>query len=281
MIRKRKHQLVGNKTEQEIVDIVLQECKELDSILNNVILKKFAEIHNIKPEHSMFQLKQEVVAKNSIFMDVKKRYALYIINNEGKPCSRYEIKGMITQRSEYPPFTKEKITELLDLIIKNDQIDFKIINDFCERTRMEILERCQNHDKSIAGMGSMRSDIDSYDKKPFQVLAMELWNKLEYEYFVPGTKGCIFRINGIDIDKAPRKMHNKIHLINHKNKYIAIPFEVDKLPDYYIMDTMAQVKYAWDDRESEVMRVLRGDTNAEAQTIFDRFESQEIESGEV
>ncbi len=267
------------KTEEEIVNLVLDECKQLDDVLNNIILKKFAEIHNIEPEQSLFQLKQEVVAKNSIFLDVKKRYALFIINNEGKPCSKFDIKGMITQRSEYPAFTKEKITELLEMIVKTDQIDFENINRFCEVTRNEILSRCFNHDKSIAGMGSMRKDLDSYLKEPYGVTAMQLWNNLEYNYFVPGTKGYIFRIHGIDNEKAPKHIRMKSHLITNKNKYIAIPFEVERLPDYYIMDTAAQIKYAWDDRETEVMRVLRGEAYAQAESIFECFES-EIEDTE-
>lgn len=263
------------KLEEDIINLVLSECTELDNILNSVILKKFAELHNIKPEKSLFKLKQEVIAKNSIFLDVKKRYALYIINNEGKPCSKFEIKGMITQRSEYPEFTKAKISELLNIILTDDYIDFAKIHEFCEQSRTEILEKCINHDKSIAGMGSMRNDMDSYVKKPYQVLAMELWNELEYNYFVPGTKGYIYKILGIDMELAPKYVRNKSDIISNKNKYIAVPFEVANLPEYYIIDVENHIRYAWDDRQHEIMRVLKGDfQNAQiSEGIFEEFES--------
>jgi hypothetical protein len=264
-----------HKTDEEIVKLVLDECKKIDDVLNNVFLKKFAQLHNIDLSENYLQLKQEVVAKNSIFLDVKKKYCLHIINREGKMCDTFDIKGMVTQRSEYPEITKEKILELLDMLIKNDSLDFNRIHAFFEDTKNQILEMCENRDKKTARVSSMRQDVNSYIKKPYQVIAMELWNNLEYEYFVPGTKGYLYNISGIDHTLAPENVLKKSRYMTSKHKYIAIPYELERLPDYYIIDLERQLRYSWIDRQSEILRVLKGELYETKRQIIEEFDYSE------
>jgi hypothetical protein len=262
----------GNNND-EIVNRVLQECKILEDVLNNKILPVFADIHNINRNESKLKLKQEVVAKRSFFMDVKKRYSLYIINREGKNIEEKEVKGMSTQRSEIPKITREKIDILLKMIIEDDVIDYDKIKTFISNTRGELLTLCEERNKLIAGAAHFSKPLKDYKQIPTHVKGMLLWNNLEYDYFSEVSKGYLFKIKGVDTLKAPSRVLRNINLINNKTTNIVIPFEEEILPEYYVLDIANQIRYSWDDRATEVMRVLEGVFNEKIQeALFELFE---------
>lgn len=239
------------------IQLILDKSEFLENILNNTILKKFVEMHNADFEYNKLLLKQEVVASDACFF-TKKKYGLYIKNREGKKVEEYEIKGMIMKRSDFPAYSKEKIQELLDIILNSDQLDLNKINEFVTKTREEISKLCDEHSKLISGAASFTKKREEYknNKVPYQIKAMDLWNEFEYDYFVTGTKGYIFNILGIDQKLAPTRVLNKLDKFGMKNSYIVIPAEEEKLPDYYILDKDAQMKFAWDDRVNEILEAI-------------------------
>lgn len=240
-----------------ITDTVLSECLKLEDILNNNLLKEFVKIHNINPEYCHLQLKQEVLAESAIFF-TKKKYGLYIINKEGKPVSEYDIKGMILRRSNFPAYSKEKIYTLLDMILKESPLNINKIKQFIKDTEIEFLNLCKEHSKLITGAVSFSKPLSEYKTIPYQVHGMLLWNELEYRYFTPGTKGYLFRIKGVDTLNLniSQSFLEKLNKVGSNHKHIVIPYEEEKLPDYYIIDTMAQMKFSWLDRVSEVVQAL-------------------------
>jgi hypothetical protein len=260
---------------ENIVETILNECSDIENVLNNILMPKFCKLHNIKDEQSMFKLKQEVIAENSFFMDVKKRYALYIINREGKECDEYDIKGMITRRSEFPELTKECVVKALEILIKEDVVDFEKLNNHLTHSRNIIYDKCLEGSKLIAKSSHFNKELEDYKSITQDVNGMLLWNKMEYEYFVPGTKGFLFKIHGIDTALAPDRILNKSHMLTRKNNCIVIPYEEEKLPDYYILNLDSQMKYSWDDRENEIMRVLIGNDNNENSKIFEQYTAEE------
>lgn len=258
--------------EQQIVEEVLKQCEHLEDVLNNKLLKKFAEIHNVKSEYNMLNLKQEVLAKTSAFF-TKKKYALWIINKERKPVDEYDLKGMINRRSNFAEFSKQTVEKLLDLILKEDVLDLDKIDKFVEKSIEEADRLCKNHDKSIAGAVSYNKNIEDYknNRTPYQVDAMELWNNLEYEYFAAGSKGFLFRILGVDVNKAPKRILDKLDYIGIKNKQIVLPFEEDKLPEYYILDLESQMKFVIHDRIQEIMQIFKGESIDDLDNLIDQL----------
>lgn len=255
------------------VKLILDECKNLEEILNNNLLKTFNKLHNIDDSESLLHLKQEVIAKSSFFMDVKKHYALYIINKEGKSCDEPMIKGLPTQRSEFPELTRECLFKLFELLIKEDVVNFTNIFKHLDDSRESIYEHCLSHSKKIAKSASFKRQLHEYKVVTADINGMLLWNELEYDYFQPGTKGYLFKILGIDMFEAPEHIKNKAHILTRKNTCIVVPFEEDKLPDYYILNVEGQMDYAWDKRASNIMRVLQGDADEElTKSLFDIFE---------
>jgi hypothetical protein len=84
------------------------------------------------------------------------------------------------------------------------------------------------------------------------IKGMLLWNGLEYENFIPGTKGYLFKIMGVDTFNAPKRIIEKLSNVNVGN-VIVIPEDVELLPKYYIIDTVAMMSFAWDDRVNELI----------------------------
>lgn len=243
---------------EDIVKLVLEECKSLEHILNKNILNEYLKMHKIPEEYSALYLKQEVIADNALFFSKKKQYALHVINEEGVKINKRIIKGISTQRSDYPEFTKKKIVKLLNMIIETDVINFEMITNFIENTRVEMIKLISERHCSIARPSSFAKKEEDYIVEPYQVNAMRLWNKLEYDYFVEGTKGYLFRIKGIDNMCAPEKILNKLNILTTKDKSIVMPYEETILPDYYVIDVPAMIKLGWDSRVTPVLNAIKG-----------------------
>jgi DNA polymerase elongation subunit (family B) len=244
--------------QQKIVKQIIEESKKIEMILNGELLGKFGELHNVSLENNKLFLKQEIVAKRGYFFDTKKKYALNVISKEGVDVDELVTIGLVTRRSDYPSATKEKVQELLNLIIMSEEFDIKKIRDFVYQCRTEMYKLCERGDKSVGRPATYTKDLNKYiGTIPHHIKAMELWNKCEYDYFTVGSKGYIFRIKGIDLSKAPQKAYNVGANLSDKSKYIALPYEEEKLPDYFILDVGAMMKFSWSDRESELLYPIK------------------------
>lgn len=256
----------------ETTDLILKESKKLQNVINNELLVKFAELHNIKKEYSKLHSKQEIIAKRGLFLDTKKHYALWITNNEGVPVEEYVQKGLVTRRSDYPSYTKEKIEDILDMLLKKEKVSFGKISKYINKVRNDIQDMILNRDKTIAPSKTFTKDLEIYKKVPHHVLGMLLWNELEYNYFVPGTKGYLFKISGINLFNAPRTIQENLkrlmetecdkRLENMKKlNWIVLPYEEKQLPNYYNIDTSHMISFTWDDRINELLKPIISELN--------------------
>lgn len=71
---------------------------------------------------------REVVARRGLFKDKKKRYALHVIDKEGKKKDDVEIKGMETRRTDTPRFMQDFLEKCITAVVK----DKKSYNDVYE-----------------------------------------------------------------------------------------------------------------------------------------------------
>lgn len=234
-----------------VTERILKECGDLSKIINDDFMAEFARIHNIKPENNRLSLKQEILAEWGYFLTVKKKYALHITNEEGVPVDKLDTKGLITRRSDYPKFSKEKIAQLIDMLVMHKTQNYSEITKFVEDTKHELMGLIKTGDKRIARPASYSRPFGEYAKAPYQIVAMELWNELEYNHFVHGTKGYLFEIITVDFNSAPDRVKSKQRFID--SKYIALPYEVDFLPPYYIINQNAMIEFCWTKRVSELL----------------------------
>lgn len=76
---------------------------------------------------------REVVAISGLFKDKKKRYALHVINDDGKDVDKLKIMGMETRRSDTPKYIQKFLENVLTMRVKEnksyDEIK-KVVEDF-------------------------------------------------------------------------------------------------------------------------------------------------------
>jgi hypothetical protein len=163
-----------------------------------------------------------------------------------------QVKGLETRRSDYPSYSKECIKELLDLILKSEKVSLKKMMEFVKGKESDFLERIKHGDKSVARPCSWTKKLSEYKVLSQGVKAMQNWNDLVYPIHAVGAKGYLFKLQGIDLDKAPKDVvdrYNKEFLgKGRKLEVIAIPDEEERLPEYFIPDVKEMLEFSWKDR---------------------------------
>ena len=135
-----------NMGEDEVIEATIDKAKELQSYLNNSYDYYARQILNIPEGQHRFDIKQELVASRGVWMSAKKRYAQWIVNDEGDPTSELDVKGMDIVRSDFPPAFDEVMEEVVVTILKEndqDRVD-QIIMDFEEKLHDFEIEEVAN-----------------------------------------------------------------------------------------------------------------------------------------
>ena len=258
------------KTKEEIVEIILTESKKLQNVINNELLVDFAKLHNIDPKHNFFNAKQELVASRAYFPGPKKKYSLRICNAEGVPVDESEDKGLVTRRSDYSALTKERIQQILDVLVKDEKISFSKIKQIIDDTRVEMLDLIRKGSKLLTRPSSFTKPLDEYKGHlPQHINGMLLWNNLEFENFRPGTRGYLYKIKGVDRYKAPERILSRLSEVEVGN-CIVIPENTLTIPDYYELDVEAMIAFSWDDRVTELIEPILSKvyTNLKVDTLM-------------
>lgn len=109
---------------EKIYDI----ASEVQSYVNQFYDVFADKVFNVKKHR--FEIKQEKIAKTG-FWQKKKRYALWIISDNGVPKDELEVIGLDVVRSSFPKSFKNIMKSVLDGIVKwtpQSQIDESILN---------------------------------------------------------------------------------------------------------------------------------------------------------
>lgn len=233
-------------------------CEKIQNFLNETKMMDVITRHNVNPEMNRLILKNELVISRGLFL-AKKRYAIRVINNEGKDVDKINYMGVEIKRSDYPSKSKEFLTELSELILKSEKVSLKKLMEFVKRKEMEFIKLIKAGDKSIARPVAFGKDIKDYKTVPQGVRAMMAWNEIMYDIHKPGAKGYLYRVQGIDQLTAPEDVLKKYELYmqrGNKLDVIAVPDEEEKLPEYIIPDLKANLKFCFEDRYELMLKPL-------------------------
>ena len=119
-----------------MADRTIEIANEVQAFINksyNVYAEKF---HNVGTHR--FDIKQEFVAKAGIWI-AKKRYAQWLINQEGHTISRLDVKGLDVVRSSFPPAFRKFMAEVLK----------DILNDIDKETLDDKILKFKDHMKTL------------------------------------------------------------------------------------------------------------------------------------
>ena len=130
----------------EIIGATIEKATELQDYLNDSYNYYARNMLNIPEGQHRFDIKQELVASRGLWMSAKKRYAQWIVNDEGDPTSELDVKGMDIVRSDFPPAFDSVMEEVVITILKEndqDKVD-QIILDFEDKLHDFNIEEVAN-----------------------------------------------------------------------------------------------------------------------------------------
>jgi hypothetical protein len=177
---------------------------------------------------------------------------LHIINKEGNPTDKYDIKGFSVVKSDRASYSRENIKKLFDFVLKADVFSREQTISTMLQMRNTAVELLSQGQKVVGRPVAYKKGIDQYKKVPSPIIAMEFWNIMEKDYFRPGTKGYLFPLQGIDEVYAPTSLLHKLDKYGPLPKFIVMPAELDRLPEYYIIDINKAIDFVWDVRVAEL-----------------------------
>ena len=239
------------KSKDELLKDVNKLNHEVQSYLNNNIVKGIISKHNVPVDKNRLELKNELVIKRGLFL-AKKRYSNYIISKEGNPVDEVKSMGLEIKRSDFANITKDYLKEVINLILKSERFSLPTVINFVKDKEKEFTKIVASGITTIGRPVSFTKKLKDYKVISQGVNAMLNFNNLEYKVFDTGSRGYLFKLKGIDLEKAPEnvRLNYDKHFLKkgEKLEVIAIPEEVEKLPDYYIIDVKSMVDFAWGDR---------------------------------
>lgn len=137
---------IDTENDDEMIPRILEYAKEVQNYINefyNVMAKRMFNIENHR-----FDIKQEVIAKTSIWI-AKKRYCQYIINEGGVAVDgeEPEIKGLDVVRTSFPVMFRKFMKEFIKDILKKkpkEEIVEKFLNFKKKFNTYPIIEIAKN-----------------------------------------------------------------------------------------------------------------------------------------
>jgi len=228
-----------------------EHCDKIQDFLNGEIMKEIVEAHNVTFDECHLVLKNELIISRGLFL-AKKRYAIHVTNNEGVECDEVNYMGIEVKRSDFPSHSKVFLKELLDIVLKKENITVPKLFKFVHSKEKEFRRLILKGDKTVGRPVSFGKELKKYKTVPQGVRAMIAFNEISYVAHHPGARGYMFRVRGIDYDKAPKEVidnYEKNFIAKGKKlEVVAIPDEEDKLPDYYLPDVRGNLQFAFIDR---------------------------------
>jgi len=94
----------------------IEVASEVQDFINKAYDMYGKRFHNVDTHR--FDIKQEFVAKAGLWI-AKKRYAQWLINQEGHTISRLDVKGLDVVRSSFPPAFRKFMAEVLEDILND------------------------------------------------------------------------------------------------------------------------------------------------------------------
>ena len=247
--------------EEKSVENILNWCSGIETYLNDDKMIDLINRHRVDPEFNRLRLKNELVISRGLFL-AKKRYAIRVVNNEGKEVDEINFMGVEIKRSDYPSASKEFMKTLSDMILRSEKVRLQKLLGFVQQEEQKFKHLIEEGDKSIARPITWGRKIEDYKLVPQGVKAMQAWNEIMYPIHNAGNKAYMFWVRGIDIELAPRDIIERYHKFiagGRKLEVIGVPDEEAKLPDYFIPDRDAALKFSFKNRYELLLKPLTQD----------------------
>jgi len=106
-----------DEDQDTIAGYVNDIAEEMQDYLNDFYDIMSTKIFNVDKEKHRLEIKKEYVAKAGLWI-AKKRYAQWIISDNGVPCDKLDVKGLDVKRSSFPKAFQECMGKVLIDILR-------------------------------------------------------------------------------------------------------------------------------------------------------------------
>lgn len=167
------------------------------------------------------QTDREIVSDKSIFIS-KKRYAMHVVDSEGKRVDKMKIMGLEVKKSDTSVATKRFLMELLMMMVDGKdresiikridemEIEFETLpaTEIAKPINVKTLKKCQD-------IFDMTGDDKGF---PYQVRAAMFWNSM-----------C----SNKDKKILPGEKIGLVYIRHPKSKYIGFPVDMTTFPEWF------------------------------------------------
>src|SRR6056300_598144 len=94
-------------------------AEEMQDYLNNFYDMLSVKVFNVPADKHRLEIKKEFVAKAGLWV-AKKRYAQWIIMNNGVPMDKLDVKGLDVKRSSFPTAFQDIMADVLISILRSE-----------------------------------------------------------------------------------------------------------------------------------------------------------------
>ena len=255
----KRYPHIDIEDKKAMTKVILPIAEEVQEYINNMYDLYAKRIHNVDVHR--FDIKQELIAKSGLWI-AKKRYAQWVINQEGHPCDKLDVKGIDVVRSSFPAAMRKFLADVLQSILENKTqhtidemvVDFRDtmkemdVSDIAKSTGVKDIEKhvfkddgiielqkgAPAHVKAAVAYNNMMRRLDSG-----QLGEIRSGDKIKWVYLKtnPSGLGAIafknyddpegvmeFIRKYIDYDKIfNRELHNKLNSFYEALKWGQVP----------------------------------------------------------
>ena len=152
---------IQSASEDDIINRLQFHSKKIEDLLNQSYNLYALRYHNLATHK--WNIKQEKIARTAFWGAAKKRYAMWVIVNEGHRCEKPMIKGFDMVKSSFPQMAREFMEELIIGILKektasdlnNEVINFKhryLIGDLIDILPASSVNEISKYENVIKGV---------------------------------------------------------------------------------------------------------------------------------
>lgn len=241
------------------IELINEYSKKVQTFLNSQLITELLQKHNIDLSFNKLELKNELVIKRGLYVS-KKHYVNYVVSQEGVKMDKNVEMGLDTKRSDISAITKTYLKKLYDLILREEIFSINKVEKFIKDVEIIFNEKVNSGSKEIAKSASWGKELEDYKTIPQGVRGMIHWNNLVYNIFASGSKGYLFNVKGLDLERAPKEVqenYNK-HFLSKglKLDIIVVPEDEPRLPNYFIVDRKEMLDKSWIDRHEILLKPL-------------------------
>lgn len=125
----------------KLVDSIAGEVQDYLNKFYDILCDKFFNVQNHRLE-----IKKEYVAKAGLWV-AKKRYAQWIISNNGIPVDKLDVKGLDVKRSSFPKAFQDVMSDVLISILRGqteEEISTRVMDFKKNMVRYEVVDVAKN-----------------------------------------------------------------------------------------------------------------------------------------